>query len=175
MGCHRLLREWGARALQNGACGCQCFCSRTDSQQWLWPSSPSQGEVQVASCLSRRLFKLSKLGLLQALFKLLPLCWDSNHIRFCVHLLRVESLLSTVLWLSPITVGLLECVTTKELSPLKAPLAFKARHSEGLFSQFRVELGSPVWDLNPSQLGENLSNCDYHPSICGSPIQRCGS
>ena len=29
VGCHRLLREWGARALQNGACECQCFCSRT--------------------------------------------------------------------------------------------------------------------------------------------------
>lgn len=47
-------------ALQNGAAGARCFCSRTNSQQWLLPSSPSQGEVQVASCLSRRLLKLSK-------------------------------------------------------------------------------------------------------------------
>lgn len=39
-------------------------------------------------------------GLTQTPFKLLPLSWDVEHVRFCVSPLRVESLYLTPLWLS---------------------------------------------------------------------------
>ena len=38
--------------------------------------------------------------LTQAPFKLLPLLWDSEHVRFCMHPLRAESLFPIALWLS---------------------------------------------------------------------------
>ena len=39
-------------------------------------------------------------SLTQTPFKLLPLSWDVEHVRFCVSPLRVETLYVTALWLS---------------------------------------------------------------------------
>lgn len=39
------------------------------------------------------------MGLTQALYKWLLLHWDSEHVRFCVHFLRLESLFPIALWL----------------------------------------------------------------------------
>lgn len=38
------------------------------------------------------------MGLTPAPFKLLPLQWDSEHVRFCVCPLRAESVFATALW-----------------------------------------------------------------------------
>lgn len=55
--------------------------------KWLLPASPSLERVLVISCLSR---KFSKEFIL-APFKLLPLCWVSEYVRFWKHLLRAVS------------------------------------------------------------------------------------
>ena len=61
--------------------------------------------------------------------------------------------------------------TALQLSCTQALLAFKAKHSGTLSSQCRIpRLESLMWGSDPSLLGENLCNCNYHP-ICGSPTQ----
>ena len=77
-----------------------------------------------------------------------PLCWDSEQVRFCVCPLRAESLFLTAL----------------HLSCRQAPLAFKARHSGDSSSGCRTpRLRSPVWGSAPSLLGDNLCSCNYTP------------
>ena len=41
-----------------------------------------------------------QVGLAEAVSKLLPLCWDSELVIFCIHPLRMESLVPTALQLS---------------------------------------------------------------------------
>ena len=53
----------------------------------------------VSSCLSERLSKIVN-GSVQAISKLLPLCWFLERVRFCTCSLRMGSLNPTVLWLS---------------------------------------------------------------------------
>ena len=60
----------------------------------------SQGGVPVASCLSKRLSKNRKVCVTWVPFKLLPLHWVSEHVRFCMCPLRVESQFSIAAWLS---------------------------------------------------------------------------
>ena len=93
-----------------------------------------------------------QVGLTHASFKLLPLCWKSYYVKFCLNPLRVESLLPTAFW----------------LSHMQALLAFKVRGSGGSSSWCRTPgLGSPMSYLNPSFLVENLCNCGYLP-VCVS-------
>ena len=53
-----------------------------------------------------------QMGMTQAPFKLLPLPWVLEHVKFCMHSFTVESLFSTALWLAAI----------------HTPLAFKVNH-----------------------------------------------
>ena len=81
-----------------------------------------------------------QVGLTQATFKLLLLMWVSECVSCCVYPLGVESLSLTTFW----------------LSWKQALLAFKAKCSGGLCSHCRTPgLGCPLWDLDPSFLGEN--------------------
>ena len=57
--------------------------------KWLLPMSLSPRGVPVASCLTKRLSKIT--SLIQAYFRVLPLCWDLEHVRFCKCPLRVKS------------------------------------------------------------------------------------
>lgn len=113
-----------------------------------------------------------QVGIIQSPFKLLPLHWDLEHVRFCLHFLRVESLFLTALCLFCMSV----------------PLAFKARHSwASSFCCKTPGLRSLMSSSDPLLFGENLFHCDY-PPICGSTpevvgqhpklwvrIQGCGS
>ena len=99
-----------------------------------------------------------QVGLTQAPFKLLPLGWISEHVRFYMSPLREESMFPTALW----------------LSHTSAPPAFKARSSGGLSSWcWTPRLGSLMWGSDHSLLGENLCSCDY-PPICGLPTWGVG-
>ena len=71
------------RASKNGCC--PCFHPQGESQ--LPPTSPG-GSPRLASWLT------------QALMKLLSLCWDSEHVRFCVCPLGAGSLFPIASWLS---------------------------------------------------------------------------
>ena len=85
-------------------------------------------------------------SLTQARFKLLRLPWVPEHVKFCVHPLKLESLFPAALWLSWKWV----------------PLAFKTRCSGDSSSWCRTpELGSPMWRSNHELLGENFCNCNY--------------
>ena len=75
----------------------------------------------------------------------------------CTCLLGVQSLLPTALWFS--------C--------RQVPLTFKVRHS--CHPSYRIpRLGSSMWSLNPSLLGENFCICDYLP-VCGPLTWVCES
>lgn len=118
---------------------------RNGCHQHLFP----QGEFQVPP-LSPEALQDHQVGLTQSPFKLLPLHWDLECVRFCLHLWRVESLFPTALYLSYMSV----------------PLAFKARHSWG------SPPDAPHWGAwcGPWTLalwGEPLPS-DYPPT-CGSP------
>ena len=72
--------------------------------------------------------------LTQASFKLLPLHWNSEHVRFCVCPLKVESLCPTDFW----------------ISHMQALLAFKARRSGVLSCWCRTPgLGTLMWGSYP--------------------------
>lgn len=80
-------------------------------------------------------------GLIQVSFKLLPLFCSLKYVKFCAHLLRVDSLFLTALWLS--------C--------MQAWLALGS-----FFSYWKPpRLGSFMWDSDSLLLGENLCNYDY--------------
>ena len=90
-------------------------------------------------------------GLTQLPFTLFPLRQDLEHVRFHLHLFRVESLFPIVLYVS--------C--------MPAPLAFKARHSWGLSFWCRTPgLRILMWALGLLLFGENFFHFDY-PLICG--------
>lgn len=63
---------------------CQCLQSPSESQL---PPASLQSSPKAASGS-------------EAVFKVLPLFWDLEHVRFCTYPLRAESLLSTALQLS---------------------------------------------------------------------------
>ena len=88
-------------------------------------------------------------GLTQASFKLLPLL----ALKMCE--------LSWVSFKSSLfPTALLLCHTL--------PLAYSVRSSGGLSSWCKSPgSGSPIWDLDPLLLGDNLCICDY--LVCGSP------
>lgn len=64
------------------------------SGEWLLPVSVSPGGI--ASCLLGSLSKISKWIDLGS-FQITALYWISEHVRFCVHILRGESLFPTAL------------------------------------------------------------------------------
>ena len=143
---------------QNGAYQHLCYHGRMNFPKWLLPASQFLGGVPSCLLLLQEALQDQQMGLTQASFKLLPLHWDSEHVRFCVCPLRVESLLPITLWL----------FQTWTL------LVFKAGHSFGSSSQCSTPgLGSPVWSLDRSFLGEYLGYCNI-PPICGSSPQGCG-
>ena len=89
------------RGFQNGTCQSQCHCGGMSSPKWLPSVSPPPGGASLASCLCKAL-QDQKVGLIQVPFKLLPLCWDLEHIRFFKCHLTVQSLF-------PIASGSSEC------------------------------------------------------------------
>lgn len=101
------------------------------------------------------------MGLTQTSFNLLPLCQDSEFVRFWTCRSRPESPFSIVLWLS-LRLDL---------------LVFKIRHSEGPYSKIRkkdLQTEEPWVGLVPlSPWGEPVWL--WHPSICRSLSQGCGS
>ena len=99
-----------------------------------------------------------QVGLIQALFKLLFLPWVLEHVRFCVHFLRVESISHSplaLLKLSP--AGLPSQTFWGLIFPVQDPWAVESDVG------FRYHL----------LLGENLCNCKS--SICGVPTWGYGS
>ena len=100
---------------QNGSCQHQGPLSRMSSPKLLLPASPSYRGSPSCFLPLWKALQDQRVGLTQGPFKLLPLRWDLEHVRFCVHPLRVES------FLQPFN------------SPhMQAPLAFKAIRSGGL-------------------------------------------
>ena len=124
------------RDLQNGCC--QFLCPQGESKL---PPAPLGGPLRSPS--------VSYPDPLQ----LLPLGWDSEHVRLYVRPLRVES---------PFPIAIM-------LSHKQVLLAFKAKFSGGSSFWFRTSrMGSLMWGSNPSLLGKNLCYGDY-PPVCGSP------
>ncbi|CAI9170180.1 unnamed protein product [Rangifer tarandus platyrhynchus] len=124
------------------------------SPKWLLPVSVFSGGVPVASwyCVPG---PPRSGGVSKPPFRSLPLCWDLG---------ACENLHV------PFKEGL--CYPQPCGSCTQAPLAFVARCSEYLSSQCRTSrLGSPVWALPPSLLGQNLTSCD-DPSICDVAYSR---
>ena len=118
--------------------------------------SVSTGNVPVPSCLYKRSPRSASESDWNP-FKLLPLHWVSEWVRFCTCLLGVESLLPTALWFS--------C--------RQVPLTFKVRHS--CHPSYRIpRLGSSMWSLNTSLLGEDFCICDDLP-VCGPLTWVCES
>ena len=81
-----------------------------------------------------------QVGMTQAPFKLLPLCWILEHARFCMHPLRAESLFPTAL----------------QLSHMQVPLAFKARHSGVVCLVQDLQAEEPDVGLGPLALWGEL-------------------
>lgn len=102
-----------------------------------------------------------QVGLTQTPFNLLPLCQDSECVRFWTCRFRPESPFSVVLWLS-LRLDLL----VFKVRPSGAHIPSSGRKTS--------RLRSPGWSLFPFLLGENLYDCDI-PSICRSLSQGCGS
>ena len=94
-----------------------------------------------------------QMGMTQAPFRLLTLPWVLEHVRFCMHSFTVESLFYRPLALMY--------------------MAFKVSHSGGSSLCRSLELGSQMWDLDPSLPWENSHNCDY-PSLCELPPASVG-
>ena len=89
--------------------------------------------------------------------------------------------------ITPSVLGLRACeilllLFKSRVSVSYSPLALSYASPTGLQSQMlwglifwcNTGLGSPVWGLDPSLLGENLCNCDCSP-FCMSPTWGCGS
>lgn len=112
-----------------------------------------QGETPLVS-VSLGAFSRSTNGLTQFPFKLLPLFWDSEHMRCCAHPLRVGSLFPSVL---PLTL-----LYTSMTGLQEAYLLIESLHNPqaGELS-VRFRLLAP-W-------GE-FCYCDY-PAVCGLPTQ----
>lgn len=72
------------RGFQNDTHQYRCQPCRTRSQKWLPLKFHSLEGVPAAFCLSRRLSWDQWVGLTPTPFKLLPLCWNSEHVSFCV-------------------------------------------------------------------------------------------
>ena len=62
---------------------------------FLWPQGELHGLLPLREALQDQ-----QVGLMQVPFKLLPLPWVPEHVKFCVGLLRVVSLFPTAIWLS---------------------------------------------------------------------------
>ena len=132
----------------------KCLRGRMNSPKCPPPVCMSLGESQLSLAFPGGSSR-SAGGLTQGPFKLLPLCWDWEYVRFFVCPLRAESLSPSALWLSHR--GVL--------------LPFKAKYSGGSSSWWRtLGLQSLMWGSDPSLLGENLS--DYL-SVCWLPTQNC--
>ena len=89
-----------------------------------------------------------QVGLTQSPFKLLPLCWVLECVRFCIHLLEAECLFPTTLWLSH-TQFLLACEAS----------------TWGSSSQCRTllpQLGNLIWVSEPSLFGKNFFPLSSH-------------
>ena len=62
---------------------------------FLWPQGELHGLLPLREALQDQ-----QVGLMQVPFKLLPLPWAPEHVKFCVGLLRAVSLFPTAIWLS---------------------------------------------------------------------------
>lgn len=121
--------------------------------------SVPRGESQMPPASFYKTLQDQQVGLTQAPFKLLPLRWDLEQMSFCICPLRMETRFPTA-----------------SSSPKHNPTSFQ---SQKLFecssSQCRAtRLGSPMWDLDPSLLREDLHGWDF-PLAYGSPCQECES
>ena len=121
----------------------QCLCLQGEFQ--LPPASPR-------SCLR------SVGGSDPGSLKLLLLPWVLECVRFCVCLLRVESLSHSAQALLKLSLTGLQSQTFWGL----------------IFLVQGPGLGSRMWSSDPSLLGENLYDCNCLP-ICRLPTQVCGS
>ena len=103
-------------------------------------------------------FQDQQVGLTSASFKLLPLHWDSECMRFCA--LKEWSL----------------CFLQPSGFPVyKSYWPSKPDSSGGSSSRCRTpRLGRLIWGSDALLLGGNLCNCDY-PPVCGLPTWQCGS
>ena len=82
---------------QNGACQHQTLYGRTSSPKWLPPVSLSLRLSTNCLLPLCETVQDQQVGLIQTPFKLLLLIWVPEHVRFCVHPLRVECLFPTAL------------------------------------------------------------------------------
>ena len=118
----------------------------------------AQRKSTFSPALSERLSKISN-RVCSRLLWITASAIDLRACEACVCTIRAESPFPTSFWL-----------TKKQI-----PLAFEARHWGRSYSQCRTHgLGSLMWSLNASALGENLWNCDYAPA-CGLSTRKCGS
>ena len=120
--------QWIEGAPQNGCH--QCLCPQAELQP---PPAPPPQEI----------LQDQQVGLAQAPIKLLLLLWAVEHLRLCMHPLRVAFLFPPVLW----------------DSGDQAPLAFKASGSGGSSSWCGTPgMGSPTWGAEPSFLWDSVCN-----------------
>ena len=123
-----------------------CFssvCIPRGSTSWLLPLQKVLQDQQV--------------GLTWAPFKLMPLCWDLQHVRFCGCPLSGVSILY-----SPLALLIL------------GPTGFQSQVFWGLVFWCRIpRLRSLIQGSNPLLLGEDLYDGDI--PLCGSPSRECGS
>lgn len=98
-----------------------------------------------------------QVGLTQAFFRLLPLCWLLEHVRFCLCLLG----------------AMFSC--NPSALQYTSPTVLKPRFCGSSWLWGRISrLESPTWGLDPLLLGKSVCSFDY-PSISGLPTQGCGS
>ena len=125
--------------------------------KWLPPMFVSPGGIPVASCFSRRLSKISRW------------VWPRLLSNYCL----CAGIRGCDILCMPF-----KCEVSLSCSTLALPYANPTGLQSKMFwgLNFLVRdpgLGSLMWGLDPSLLGENLYNCDY-PFACESPTWGCG-
>lgn len=125
------------RGFQNDTHQYRCQPCRTRSQKWLLLKFHSLEGVPAAFCLSRRLSWDQWVGLTPTLFKLLPLCWNSEWVSLCVSPSREESQLPTAPQFT-------HWFSKPDIMQVCLPV---------------LSVGSPIWSLDPLLL-RGTSGCD---------------
>ena len=150
--------NWPEGGLKTGTCLHQCPHGRTRFQNWLLPASvPSTLGLPACLLSLQEALQDQQVGLTQAFFRLLPLCWLLEHVRFC---------------LCPL--GAMFSCNPSALQ-YTSPTVLKPRFCGSSWLWGRISrLESPTWGLDPLLLGKSICSFDY-PSISGLPTQRCGS
>lgn len=150
--------NWLEGGLKSGTCLYQCPHGRTSFQKWLLPASvPSTLDIPTCLLSLQKALQDQQVGLTQAFFRLLPLCWVLEHVRFC------SCPLGAIFSCNPSALQ------------YTSPTVLKPRCSGHHWLWGRISgLESPTWGLDPLLLGSSICNFDY-PSISGLPTQGCGS